>query len=232
MKFIRVDMTTQQISVSPVPDQYRDLGGRGLTSGFLAAEVDPNCHALGGGNKLVIAPGLLTGSTAPSSGRTSLGAKSPLTGTIKESNVGGSAGQYLAGHRIKALIVEGEPLEKHLWLLVISSDALRLVLRDDLAGLANYESMALLRREFGEQSSIIAAGPAGEKGASLATVAVTDLEGRPTRHAGRGRSWLPRGSRRLSSPARRPARCSRWTSRGIETRSGPSPRCSLNRRNP
>src|SRR6185369_13543795 len=65
MKFIRVDMTTQQISVSPVPEQYRDLGGRGLTSGFLAAEVDPNCHALGRGNKLVIAPGLLTGSTAP-----------------------------------------------------------------------------------------------------------------------------------------------------------------------
>ena len=186
MKFIRLDMTARQIHVAPVPEQYRDLGGRGLTSGLLAAEVDPGCHALGGGNKLVIAPGLLTGSSAPSSGRTSLGAKSPLTGTIKESNVGGSAGQYLAGHGIKALIVEGEPLEKHLWLLVISADDLRLVPRDDLAGLSNYQSMALLRQEFGAESAIIAAGPAGEQGASLATVAVSDPEGRPTRHAGRG----------------------------------------------
>lgn len=179
-------MTTQQATVSPVPQQYRNLGGRGLTSAFLAAEVDPACQALGRDNKLVIAPGLLTGSTAPSSGRTSLGAKSPLTGTIKESNVGGSAGQYMAGHRIKALIVEGEPQEKHLWLLVITGDALQLVRRDDLAGMANYECMAQLFREYGEHNAIIAAGPAGEQGASLATVAVADLEGRPTRHAGRG----------------------------------------------
>lgn len=186
MKFIRVDMITQQISVSAVPEQYRDLGGRGLTSSLLAAEVDPTCHALGRDNKLVIAPGLLTGSIAPSSGRASLGAKSPLTGTIKESNVGGSAGQYLAGHRIKALIIEGEPAEKQLWLLVINGDELRLVPRDDLAGLANYDVMALLRTEFGEQNAIIAVGPAGEQGAALATVAVSDVEGRPTRHAGRG----------------------------------------------
>lgn len=186
MKFIRIDMTTQQIIATQVPEQYGELGGRGLTSRLLAAELDPTCNALGKDNKLVIAPGLLTGSTAPSSGRASLGAKSPLTGTIKESNVGGSAGQYLAGHRIKALIVEGKPLEKHLWVLVISGDAQQLLCRDDLAGMANYESMALLRQEFGEQSAIIAVGPAGEQGAALATVAVSDLEGRPSRHAGRG----------------------------------------------
>lgn len=186
MKFIRIDMTTLEITVTPAPAHYRELGGRGLTSALLAAEVDPDCRALGSENKLVIAPGLLTGSTAPSSGRTSLGAKSPLTGTIKESNVGGSAGQYLAGHRIKALVVEGEPREKHSWLLVIDGDAPRLVARDDLAGLANYRCVTLLHEEFGEQSAVIVVGPAGEQGALLSTVAVADLDGRPSRHAGRG----------------------------------------------
>lgn len=186
MKFIRVDMTNRQLTVSAVPKQYRDLGGRGLTSRFLAEEVAPDCQPLGRDNKLVIAPGLLTGSSAPCSGRTSLGAKSPLTGTIKESNVGGIAGQYLAGYRIKALIIEGEAAGKQPWLLVIEGEELRLELRAELAGMANYDTMALLRKEFGEHCAVMAAGPAGEKGAALATVAVTDVEGRPTRHAGRG----------------------------------------------
>ena len=186
MKFIRVDMTTQQLTVTPVPEQYRDLGGRGLTSRFLAEEVEPNCEPLGRDNKLVIAPGLLTGSTAPCSGRTSLGAKSPLTGTIKESNVGGTAGQYLAGHRIKALVIEGKPAVQQQWLLILTGEEMRLELRDELAGMANYDTMALLRNEFGGHCAVIVAGPAGERGASLATVAVTDVEGRPTRHAGRG----------------------------------------------
>lgn len=117
----------------------RCLGGRGLTSQLLWTEVNPRCYALGPENKLIIAPGLLTGTIAPCSGRTSLGAKSPLTGTIKESNVGGVAGQYLAGHGIKALILEGKPAEKHMWVLFISENETKLELKDNLASLANYK---------------------------------------------------------------------------------------------
>ena len=58
------------------------LGGRALTSRIVADEVHPRCHALSAENKLVFAPGLLAGTTAPSSGRMSVGGKSPLTGTI------------------------------------------------------------------------------------------------------------------------------------------------------
>jgi aldehyde:ferredoxin oxidoreductase len=72
------------------------LGGRGLTSTVVAAEVEPTCHPLGAGNKLVIAPGLLSGTQAANSGRLSCGAKSPLTGTIKEANSGGTSAQMLA----------------------------------------------------------------------------------------------------------------------------------------
>ena len=51
---------------------------------IVADEVKPTCHPLGKYNKIVFAPGLLSGTTAPNSGRISVGAKSPLTGTIKE----------------------------------------------------------------------------------------------------------------------------------------------------
>jgi aldehyde:ferredoxin oxidoreductase len=66
--------------------EYEGLAGRALTSAIVSKEVPPLCHPLGQDNKLVIAPGLLSGSTAAMSGRISVGCKSPLTGGIKEAN--------------------------------------------------------------------------------------------------------------------------------------------------
>src|SRR3972149_3963329 len=75
-------------------------------------EVPPLCHPLGPNTKLVFAPGIVTGTAAPTSARISVGAKSPLTGGIKESNAGSTWPQYLASMQIKALVVEGQPKEK------------------------------------------------------------------------------------------------------------------------
>ena len=57
----------------------------------------------------MLAPGILTGTGAPCAGRLSAGAKSPLTGTIKEANSGGMAALALAALGIKALVIEGQP---------------------------------------------------------------------------------------------------------------------------
>ena len=62
-KFIRVDMTMLKVSVEDVPEKYRGLGGRGLTSNFVNDEVKPTCHPLGRNNKLIFAPGLLSGTS-------------------------------------------------------------------------------------------------------------------------------------------------------------------------
>ena len=83
-KFIRVDMTTLKVTTGEVPVKYVGLGGRALTSNFVNDEVKPTCHPLGKNNKIIFAPGLLSGTAAPNSGRISVGAKSPLTGTIKK----------------------------------------------------------------------------------------------------------------------------------------------------
>ena len=113
-KIYRVNMGTLSVSSEDVPEEWNMLGGRALTSTIVAQEVKPTCHPLGRHNKLVFAPGLLTGTSAMNSGRLSAGTKSPLTGTIKESNAGGTAAQYLARLLIKALIIEGVP-EKDTW---------------------------------------------------------------------------------------------------------------------
>ena len=108
----RVNMSDLSTKVEAVPEGWMGLGGRGLTSTIVAAEVKPTCHPLGKNNKLVFAPGLLSGTQAANSGRLSVGAKSPLTGTIKESNSGGTSAQMLAKLGVKALIIEGKPADE------------------------------------------------------------------------------------------------------------------------
>src|SRR5512136_605138 len=95
-RILRVDMSTLTIKEEPYPEDWAALGGRALSAKILLKEVDPKCDPLGPGNKVIFAPGFLSGSVAPTSGRMSVGAKSPLTGGIKEANSGGQAGQKLA----------------------------------------------------------------------------------------------------------------------------------------
>src|SRR5512138_2949625 len=124
MWFIRINMTDRTYHLEPVPEAYKNLGGRGLTSSLVCAEVPPLCHPLGPNNKLVFAPGIVTGTAAPSSARISVGGKSPLTGGIKESNAGSPWPQLLALLQVKALVVEGQPKEKgKYWMAHLSWDA-------------------------------------------------------------------------------------------------------------
>jgi len=90
-KLVRVDMNQGKIKYEDLAAEYSRYGGRALTSIIVSREVPPQCHPLGPENKLVIAGGLLSGTTSANSGRLSVGAKSPLTGGIKEANVGGTA---------------------------------------------------------------------------------------------------------------------------------------------
>ena len=65
-KILRINMGADggpSVKTEPLGD-YSGAGGRGLTSAIVSKEVPPLCHPLGEDNKLVIAPGLLSGSTA------------------------------------------------------------------------------------------------------------------------------------------------------------------------
>jgi aldehyde:ferredoxin oxidoreductase len=92
-RILRVDMTAQTASFEEFPADWKLLGGRALSAKILMSECDPACDPLGPDNVLVMAPGVLSGTSAPTSGRISMGGKSPLTGGIKEANAGGNPGQ-------------------------------------------------------------------------------------------------------------------------------------------
>src|SRR3989304_3729131 len=106
-RLLRVDMTNLTVKDEPLPEEWAFLGGRALSAKILLKEVDSKCDPLGPGNKVILAPGVLSGSIAPTSGRMSVGAKSPLTGGIKEANSGGQAGQKLARLGSRGVIVAG-----------------------------------------------------------------------------------------------------------------------------
>ena len=182
----RVNMSDLSVRSEKVDGEMGGLGGRGLTSAVVAREVPARCHPLSEENKLVIAPGILSGTAAPCSGRLSVGAKSPLTGTIKESNAGGTAAGALANLGIKAIIIEGKPQEDKLYRLVVSSDGIKIEEAQQLKGLGNYDTVERLFDEFGKKVSCLSIGQAGEMRVGAASIAVTDPEGRPTRHCGRG----------------------------------------------
>jgi aldehyde:ferredoxin oxidoreductase len=198
-KIIRVDLTQKAIYSEPVPDKYFLLGGRGLTSQIIFDEVDPNCYALGKNNKLVIAPGLLTGTLAPSSSRLSIGAKSPLTGGIKESNAGGTVAKKLANLGIKAIILEGKPDSPAWYLLKITNTAVTILSAEDIVGLGNYETVSRLQAAYGPKVGIMSVGPGGEMRMGAATIAITDPEGRPCRHCGRGGLGAVMGSKGIKA---------------------------------
>jgi len=199
LKIYRVNMTEGKVTSEGAKKEYAMLGGRGLTSHIIAEEVDPICHPLGAKNKMVVSPGLLSGTNAPSSGRLSIGFKSPLTGGIKESNAGGTAAQKLAKLGIKAIIIEGKPKEGKYYLLKVTKDGIELLSADDLVGKKNYDISATLRNKFGDKVGIMSIGPAGEYRLTAASVAVIDPEGRPVRHCGRGGGGAVLGSKGIKA---------------------------------
>ncbi len=168
------------------PGPYAGLGGRAMTSTIVTAEVPPTCHALSAENKLVIAPGLLSGSSAAMSGRISVGCKSPLTGGIKEANSGGQPSQMLARLGYAAIVVEGKPASDDLYKVVINRQGATIEVDNSLKGLGNYDLVERMRSAYGDKVACISIGPAGEMKMSAASIAFTDMEQRPTRHAGRG----------------------------------------------
>ena len=188
MKILRINMGAEggpKVSEEPM-GEYEGLGGRALTSAIVSKEVPPLCHPLGANNKLVIAPGLLSGTTAAMSGRISVGCKSPLTGGIKEANAGGQPSQVMARLGYGAMVLEGKPKDDTLYKVFINKDGVKVSPDNSLKMLGNYDLMERMKKEHGEKIACISIGPAGEMKMSAASVANTDMELRPTRHAARG----------------------------------------------
>ncbi|RLB11887.1 MAG: aldehyde ferredoxin oxidoreductase [Deltaproteobacteria bacterium] len=197
-RFIRVDMSKLKADFEEMPDRYRLMGGRWLTSSIISDEVDPLCHPLGKGNKIIFAPGIVTGTGAPTCSRISVGAKSPLTGGIKESNAGTKFSQRIARLGVKAIIVEGKAEGNIPFVLEIKKDSVDLVPAKELSMKGAYETMDILTDRYGDVG-ICCIGPAGEMKMAMAGICFNDLKNKATRYAGRGGLGAVMGAKGLKA---------------------------------
>jgi len=153
-RLAKVDLSTEKVTFEEIgEDVLQDfIGGRGLGLRLLVEEINPDIHPLKE-NVMVFAAGPLTGTSVTTSGRFSVSSKSPLTGTIADSNVGGGFGSEFKKTGLDALIIEGlaeEPVQ-----LKIDEEDISIT-KTDLWGRETGECLD----ELDEKSAVI--GPAGE----------------------------------------------------------------------
>ena len=167
------------------------IGGRGLGAARLFAETGAGTDPLSPESPLVFATGPLTGTKAPTSGRFSLTGRSPLTGTILDTNCGGALGARLKGAGFDVLVVRGAADSP----TVLRVDGGGVLFEDagELWGMDVPDATEILTGGVkGASAAVI--GPAGERLVKLATIMVD-----ARRALGRGGMGAVMGSKRLKA---------------------------------
>jgi len=162
-KLIRLNLTSRQSQVEDIPEQWMKeyLGGRGIGVRYLYEELKPGVKPLSPDNKVILMMGPLGATTAMSVSRIALVTKSPLTGAVAKSVMGGSFGAFLKFAGFDGIIVEGEadkPVYVH-----IDKDGVHLLDAAELWGLDTQQTHQKLRRKHGKSTQVACIGPAGEK---------------------------------------------------------------------
>ncbi|HQO95837.1 MAG TPA: aldehyde ferredoxin oxidoreductase C-terminal domain-containing protein [Sedimentibacter sp.] len=195
-KILRINLRTKQITYQDASREYLETGGRGLIAKIMLNEVNPLCDPLGRENKLIIANGLLTGTNVSSASRIAIGAKSPLTGGIKESNGGGITAMWLASLGIKALVVEDIPEEDEWYYIRINKDNCSLEPAGEYKGMGTFEFCEKMLDKYPD-CAVTCIGQAGERLYNIAGIATMDKEKKPNRYSGRGGLGAVMGSKKL-----------------------------------
>jgi len=201
-RVLRVNLTSGDCRSEALNREWAQayLGQRGLGSKYLVEEVDPAVDPLSPENKLIIATGPLTATTAPTGGRSSAVTKGALTGAIAASNTGGMFGAELKMAGYDLLIIEGRAAQPvYLW---IRDEQVEIRSADKLWGQSVWETEPWLRRELQEpQAKIASIGRAGEVGVKFACI-VNDID----RAYGRSGVGTVMGSKHLKAIAVRGTR--------------------------
>ncbi len=191
-KLLKVSLTSQTSKELPLSstDFTHFLGGRGLGVKLVYDAVTPEIAPLSPDNLLVFAIGPLTATIAPTAGRTAIITKSPLTGTIFDSNVGGYFGPQLRRAGYAALIFEGRASSPvYLW---INDGKIEFRSAEGIWGKEVSPSTDLLLEKTDSKAQVACIGPAGENQVKLAAI-MTDKH----RAAGRGGVGAVMGSKNL-----------------------------------
>lgn len=196
---LMIDMKTLTVSKEPLDEEYRELGGKALIAQYMIKNVPPQCDPLGSQNQLIFCTTVFAGTNLTTTHRMSVGGKSPLTGGIKESNVGGYAAYLLAEQGIKLIVIKELPASNGLWLVHIDAKG-KVSLKDfsNYEGINNYDLVNRINELFGNKLATVSIGSAGERLYRSASIQVSEFaSGHPSRAAARGGLGALMGSKRI-----------------------------------
>lgn len=195
-QILDVDLTARKITTRPTAPYIPDaLGGRALAAAIAWAEMPVCTDAFDPAGLVIITTGPLTGTLAPTTGRTVMAGLAPRVYPrpwYTHSTLGGWFGPELKYAGYDAIIVRGaadRPVR-----LEITDGAARIVDAADLWGLDARETQLALKHRLGNETQILAIGPAGERRVRFATV--QHAEENAAGHSGFGAVW---GSKHLKA---------------------------------
>ncbi|TFF94972.1 MAG: aldehyde ferredoxin oxidoreductase, partial [Promethearchaeota archaeon] len=161
-KILMVDLTTKSFEEQELPlevyQQY--LGGYGLATYLIYKNTPPHYDPLGPEAIFGFFPGLLTGTSAPFSGRYMVAGKSPLTGTWGDANGGGSFGPELKKCGFDAILFKGKA-ENPVYLSILEGDV-KIEDASEIWGLDIIEAEEKMKEKHGKFIKTAAIGQAGE----------------------------------------------------------------------
>ena len=173
-KRLHVDLSTATCDRLDLPDEFLEqyVGGRGFGAKLVWDNLvahDFKLDPLGPENLMVVAPGPLTGTYLPASGKCSFIAVSPATGVYGDSSLGGSFGIELRQTGVDALSIQGQAPE--LSILFIDDEEAEIMPMPELAGKTCLEAEGMIKERLGTQGVVVATiGIGGENGVRFACV--------------------------------------------------------------
>lgn len=196
-QILKVDLSSRQMRVDRLGEDFyrRYLGGRGVILYYLLNETPSGIDAFAVENLLIFAPGILTGTVLPGSGRHAVGAKSPLTGALASGEAGGFWGAELKRAGYDAIVISGKSeTPVYLW---IYDGKVEICDASHLWGKLTADAQDIIRAELGDKNIRTALiGPAGENLVRFASV-MHDVN----RAAGRSGLGAVMGSKNLKAVA-------------------------------
>jgi len=175
-QFLRVDLTTQTSRVVPFTEEFAHtwIGGRGFAAKILYDELQPGIDPLGPENKLVVAVGPISGIPAPNTGKTIVAAKSPLTNSYGDGNLGTRVTDNIRKAGYDALIVEGRAARPTM--LYIEDERVEFLSAEEVWGKGTYETNDWIYGRYGKGVGVLNIGQGGENMVRYAVV--RSMEGR------------------------------------------------------
>lgn len=192
---VHVDLSGGDTWIEPIDKElrFKYLSGRGIAAKYRWELYENDIDPLGEQNHLMFFTGVLVGTNAPLSGRTTITTKSPMTNQYLKSSVGGHLGVMLRMAGYEGLLIHSASHSPRY--LYIDQNSVEIRDATHLWGKGIKETTRLLHKEHNtEELAVACIGPAGENLVKYACIMASYYHA-----AGRGGVGAVMGSKNLKA---------------------------------